>query len=79
MSASSRDVVHVLQRWRVIQNAGFLFVCWLAYDFHTMYVGGFAEWKEWQHAGAFAYMGALVGAIKLMYEHVRLPVERDHD
>jgi hypothetical protein len=75
----SSSSAHALQRWRVVQKAGFLFVCWLAYDFHVMYVAGFAQWVEWQHAGAFVYMGALVGAIKVMFDDISKPVVRDHD
>ncbi len=73
------DLIHQLQRARIVPLLGFAFICWLAYDFHGMYVEGFAQWQEWQHAGAFAYMGALVAAIKVMYDHIAQPIERDHD
>ena len=73
------DILHKLQRARIMPMLGFGFVCWLAYDFHVMYVAGFAQWVEWQHAGAFAYMGALVAAIKVMFDHIAQPIERDHD
>ena len=73
------DLIHQLQKARLVPMAGFAFICWLAYDFHSMYVTGFAKWQEWQHAGAFAYMGALVAAIKVMFDHIAQPIERDHD
>lgn len=73
------EIIHTILRARVLQSLGFLFVCYLTYDFHIMYLEGFAGWAQWQHAGAAVYMGGLVGTMKLFYEHVRSPIEKDHD
>tara|TARA_R110002153_G_scaffold252016_1_gene409683 strand:- start:855 stop:1082 length:228 start_codon:yes stop_codon:yes gene_type:complete len=73
------NFLHLIQQARILQFFGFLFVGYITYDFHVMYVEGFSQWVAWQHTAAGVYVGGFLGAMKIMYSHISAPIERDHE
>jgi hypothetical protein len=73
------DVIHTLQKARVIPILATMFIMWLTYDFHLFYKENALEMKDFQVAGVFAYATTLVACIKFMFEHFSKKIERDEE
>jgi hypothetical protein len=71
------DLIHKLQRIRVIPFTVTGFIIWLTYDFHEFYKAHAMQMNEWQIAAVFAYAGTLVATIKFLFEHITDKIERD--
>jgi hypothetical protein len=73
------ELVHLLQKTRIIPLLVMAFILWLTYDFHEFYKKHAMDMQEWQIAAVFAYAGVLIGAIKFLFEHITNKIERDDD
>jgi hypothetical protein len=42
-----------------------------------VYKSNFDQFEEWQMVSVVAYMGGFLGALKLMFENIKLKVSKD--
>ncbi len=71
------EIAYLLMKLRIAQVICLFFVCYLVWDFHIFYKENFHEFEEWQMVSVVAYMAGFLGALKLMFDHIKSRVDRD--
>lgn len=71
------EVAYLLMKLRIAQVACLIFICYLTYSFHVFYMENFDNFEEWQMVSVVTYMGGFLGALKLMFENIKLKVSKD--
>tara|TARA_Y100000310_G_scaffold342821_1_gene447648 strand:+ start:4219 stop:4494 length:276 start_codon:yes stop_codon:yes gene_type:complete len=71
------EIAYLLMKLRIAQVACLVFICYLTFDFHTFYMANFDNFEQWQMVSVVAYMGGFLGALKLMFENIKLKVSKD--
>jgi len=71
------EVAYLLMKLRIAQVACLVFICYLTFDFHVFFTENIDRFEQWQMVSVVAYMGGFLGALKLMFENIKLKVSRD--